>query len=137
MTVVRYTLLRLMLLFACLIVVWLVFQAFGWHDPLLLLLVTAVLSVLLSYVVLRGPRLALTQQIADRAAAQAGGLPDRDAEAEDAEADATAGSAEGEAEPEQQAEGQLGSPGVAQSGDEGPSGAPGADGADGRPEQRR
>ena len=61
-TVLRYSLLRIMLLFGCMLVLWLV----GVRDPVWLLLATAVSSVALSYVVLRGPREELARQLADR-----------------------------------------------------------------------
>jgi hypothetical protein len=56
----RYSLLRIMLLFGCMLVLWLV----GVRDPVWLLLTTAVSSVALSYVVLRGPREELARQLA-------------------------------------------------------------------------
>jgi Protein of unknown function (DUF4229) len=56
----RYSLLRIMLLFGCMLVLWLV----GVRDPVWLLLATAVSSVALSYVVLRGPREDLARQLA-------------------------------------------------------------------------
>jgi uncharacterized protein DUF4229 len=61
-TVLRYSLLRIMLLFGCMLVLWLV----GVRDPVWLLLATAVSSVALSYVVLRGPREELARQLAAR-----------------------------------------------------------------------
>jgi antibiotic biosynthesis monooxygenase (ABM) superfamily enzyme len=63
----RYSLLRIMLLFGCLLVLWLLG---AWlpalRDPVWLLLGTAVTSVALSYFVLRGPREALARQLADK-----------------------------------------------------------------------
>lgn len=85
MTVLRYSLLRILLLFGCLLVLWLV----GVREPLWLLLATAVSSVALSYFVLKGPREALARQLAervDRRTAQKS--QDRDAEAEDREVEA-------------------------------------------------
>ena len=56
----RYSLLRIMLLFGCMLVLWLV----GVRNPVWLLLATAVTSVALSYFVLRGPREELARQLA-------------------------------------------------------------------------
>ena len=56
----RYSLLRIMLLFGCMLVLWLV----GVRNPVWLLFGTAVSSVALSYFVLRGPREALARQLA-------------------------------------------------------------------------
>jgi Protein of unknown function (DUF4229) len=61
-TLLRYSLLRIMLLFGCMLVLWLV----GVRNPAWLLLGTAVTSVALSYVVLRRPREELARQLADR-----------------------------------------------------------------------
>jgi uncharacterized membrane protein YfcA len=66
-TVLRYSLLRIMLLFGCMLVLWLLG---AWvpalRDPVWLFLATAVTSVALSYVVLRGPREELARQLAQR-----------------------------------------------------------------------
>jgi RsiW-degrading membrane proteinase PrsW (M82 family) len=63
----RYSLLRIMLLFGCMLVLWLVG---AWlpplRDPVWLILATAVTSVTLSYFVLRGPREELARQLAQR-----------------------------------------------------------------------
>jgi hypothetical protein len=80
MTVLRYSLLRLLLLFACLLVLWLV----GVRNPILLIGLTAVVSMTLSFFLLRGPRDAMAQTLADRAARRRRG-PDPDELAEDAE----------------------------------------------------
>ncbi len=145
MTVMRYTVLRLMLLFGVMLALWLLGGLVpALRDPVLLVMFTVVVSVVLSYFVLRGPREAMTAQLAGRAS---GRLPateqdvDPDAAAEDAEADAAAAraarSAEREAQAEQDAEGQLSAPGVAQHGDESQTRGAAADGAPGRPEQGR
>src|SRR4051794_2466248 len=127
--------LRLLLLLGCLVALWLVGNAFGLHDPILLFLAAAVVSVVLSFFVLRGPREAMTREVADRLAARTAGLPHGDEVDEDAEAEAEpqaqahdewAGEDEGSAEPEgeagQDAEGQLAPPGVTQRRDESPAG---------------
>jgi hypothetical protein len=62
---VRYSLLRILLLFGCMIVLWLVGGVFpALRDPVWLLLGTAVISLPLSYFVLRGPREELARQLA-------------------------------------------------------------------------
>lgn len=136
MTVVRYTLLRLLLLFGVMIAIWLLGGLVpALRDPVLLVLFTTVVSVVLSYVVLRGPREAMTAQFASRVS---GRLPARDVDpdtaAEDAEADA-ARSAQSEAQTQQDAESQLGASGVAQHGHQGQARRSGADDAPGRPDQ--
>lgn len=146
MTFARYTLLRFMLLFAVLIVLWLVGARGFW-----LIVLALVISVPLSYFVLKGPRLAMTQQLADRMASRAAGSADPDADAEDAEAEdaeaedaedaeaegAAIGSAEGEGQRDQNAEGELGAPGVAQGGDELPADPTTDDGPDGGQQEHR
>jgi Protein of unknown function (DUF4229) len=85
MTVLRYSVLRLLLLFGCLLVLWLV----GVRNPVLLIALTAVVSVTLSYFLLKGPRDAMAQTLADRAARRAEHTrADLDDAAEDAEDDA-------------------------------------------------
>jgi hypothetical protein len=82
MTVLRYSVLRLLLLFGCLLVLWLV----GIRNVVLLVALTAVLSITLSYFLLKGPRDAMAQTLADRAARRTGHTSaDVDAAAEDAE----------------------------------------------------
>lgn len=82
MTVLRYSVLRLMLLFGCLLILWLV----GLRNVVLLLSATAVLSFGLSYFLLKGPRDAMAQTLAERAARRmAEPVDDPDAQAEDAE----------------------------------------------------
>jgi hypothetical protein len=82
MTVLRYSVLRLLLLFGCLLVLWLV----GVRNPLLLVVLTAVASITLSYFLLKGPRDAMAQTLADRASRRAGRTRvDVDATDEDAE----------------------------------------------------
>ena len=71
MTVVRYSLLRIMLLFGCMLVLWLVG---AWlpalRNPVWLLIATAIASVTLSYFVLRAPREELARQLAQRVEAR-------------------------------------------------------------------
>lgn len=139
MTVLRYSLLRLMLLLGVLVALWLLGGLWSpLRDPLLLVLATAVVSVVLSYFVLRAPREAMTQQIADRVAGRVGPAPvDQDAAAEDAEVGApTAPSAEGEPQAQQHAVDELGAPGVAQHGDEPEAGGAAPHDAQRRPEQQ-
>ncbi|MEO7745343.1 MAG: DUF4229 domain-containing protein [Actinomycetota bacterium] len=87
MTVLRYTLLRTMLLFGCMLTLYLV----GVHDPLPLLGLTAVTSIVLSYFVLKGPREAMARTVAEHAARRLQHEPvdafDEDAAVEDAEDD--------------------------------------------------
>ena len=137
MTVLRYSLLRLMLLLGVLVALWLLGGLWApLRDPLWLVLATAVLSVVLSYFVLAAPRQAMTQQLAERLADRSGAHPgDVDAEAEDAEVEAV--SAERQPEAQQDAVRELGAPGVTQHGDEPETGGAGPDDAQGRPEQRR
>ncbi|HET8616014.1 MAG TPA: DUF4229 domain-containing protein [Actinomycetales bacterium] len=80
MTVLRYSVLRLLLFIACLLVLWLV----GVREPVLLVALTAIASLTLSYFFLRGPRDAMAQTLADRAARRQR-RPDADELAEDAE----------------------------------------------------
>ncbi|MGL4173077.1 MAG: DUF4229 domain-containing protein [Actinomycetota bacterium] len=58
----RYTLMRLLVLAACLLLLWLI----GVRDPRWLLLGTAFMSVLVSFFALRGPREELARRLADR-----------------------------------------------------------------------
>ncbi len=68
----------MLILFSCLLIIWLV----GVHEPVWLMLGTAISSVLVSYFALRGPREELARQLADRVQ---GRLPvDSDEQAEDA-----------------------------------------------------
>ena len=91
----RYTLYRLLLFFGCLLFFWLVGLR---NDQVLLLLVSAVVSVVLSFFLLRSQRHQFSAQIADRmekrqaAKAQARDAadvvdPDSDEAVEDAEID--------------------------------------------------
>jgi hypothetical protein len=80
MTVLRYSVLRLLLFIACLLVLWLV----GVREPVLLVALTAVASLTLSYFFLKGPRDAMAQTLAARAARRQR-RPDADELAEDAE----------------------------------------------------
>ena len=83
MTVLRYSLLRILLLLGCLLFLYLV----GVRNPVLLIALTAVASITLSYFLLKGPREAMAQTLADRAARRQH-RPDADELAEDAEDDA-------------------------------------------------
>ena len=91
----RYTLYRLLIFFGCLLFFWLVGLR---NDQVLLLLVSAVVSVVLSFFLLRSQREQFSAQIADRmekrqaAKAQARDAadvvaPDSDEAVEDAEID--------------------------------------------------
>jgi hypothetical protein len=85
MTVLRYSVLRLLLFFGCLLLFYLV----GVREPVLLIVLTAVASLVLSYFFLRGPRDAMAQTLAERAARRIGHRQsDLDDAAEDAEDDA-------------------------------------------------
>lgn len=81
----RYSLLRTMLLFGCMLALYLV----GVHDPVLLIALTAVTSIVLSYFVLKGPREAMARTVAERAALRLQHQPvdsfDEDAAVEDLE----------------------------------------------------
>ena len=88
----RYTVLRLLIFFGCLVFFWLVGLR---NDQILLLLVSATASVLLSFFLLRSQRDRFSEQIQDRMEkrqeakrrAQGGVDPDSDEAAEDAELD--------------------------------------------------
>jgi mannitol-specific phosphotransferase system IIBC component len=92
--VLRYTLYRLLIFFGCLLFFWLVGLR---NDQVLLLLVSAVVSVVLSFFLLRSQRDQFSAQIADRmekrqaAKREAQGPtdldPDSDEAVEDAEID--------------------------------------------------
>lgn len=92
MTVLRYSLLRTMLLFGCMLALWLV----GVRDPLPLLAATAATSLVVSYFVLKGPREQMTRLAAERAGKRLRHEPvdgyERDADVEDREDDARRGS---------------------------------------------
>jgi hypothetical protein len=90
--VLKYTVFRLLIFFGCLVFFWLVGLR---NDQILLLLVSAAASVILSFFLLRSQRDRFSEQIADRiekrqeakrAAREAGEL-DTDEDAEDAELD--------------------------------------------------
>ncbi|HVD22664.1 MAG TPA: DUF4229 domain-containing protein [Lapillicoccus sp.] len=90
----RYTVLRLLIFFGCLIFFWLVGLR---NNEILLLAVSAVVSVALSYFLLRSQRNRFSEQIADRIerrqaarqrAAGTAGTDGTDEAAEDAELDA-------------------------------------------------
>ena len=89
MTVVRYSLLRILIFFGFLALFWLI----GLRDnPVLLLAAAALASAALSYVLLRGMRDEITARLVDRheARVQARQEPvaeDSDEAAEDAEAE--------------------------------------------------
>lgn len=138
MTVLRYSVLRLMLLLGVLVALWLLGGLWApLRDPLVLVLATAVVSVVLSYFVLRAPREAMTQRIADRVAGRvAPPEVDPDAAAEDAEAAGSPPSAQREPHAQQDAEDELGAAGVTQHRDEAEAARPGPDDAQRRPEQQ-
>lgn len=129
MTVARYSLLRLLLLTGCLLTLKLV----GVDDPTLLIILTLVVSVPLSYFVLRGPREAMTRQLSERVSNR---LPqdersgDLDAAAEDEEV-ANSVSAEREPQPQQNPVPEFGAAGVTQHGDQVQPPSPAQDGSDG------
>lgn len=83
----RYTVLRLLIFFGCLILFWLL----GLRSPdqqLLLLGLSAVVSLVLSYFLLRRPRDEFAEKIADRVERRRAARQDAvgsDEEAEDAE----------------------------------------------------
>lgn len=123
-----------MLLLGVLVALWLLGGLWSpLRDPLWLVLATAVLSVVLSYFVLRVPRQAMTQQIAERLAARPSApVADEDAAAEDAEV----ASAEGQPQTQQDAVGELGAAGVTQHGDEPETRGVAPDDPKGRPQQQ-
>ncbi len=91
MTFLRYQLLRTMLLFGCMLTLWLV----GVKDPAWLIGLTGVTSIALSYVLLKGPREEMTRLMAERAGRRLRHEPvddhERDADIEDREDDARRG----------------------------------------------
>ncbi len=64
MTLVRYSLLRMLILFICLLTLWLA----GVREPTWLMVGTAISSVTVSFFALRGPREELARQVAQRVA---------------------------------------------------------------------
>jgi hypothetical protein len=89
-TVLRYSLLRILLFSGCLLILWLI----GLRDPTWLMLGTAVTSVTLSFFLLRAPREQLAHRLAERVSGRLPGDPGDagerlpgDAGAEDAEVD--------------------------------------------------
>ena len=87
----RYSLLRTMLLFGCLLALYLV----GVRNPLLLMVLTGVTSIALSYVVLKGPREQMARDLAQRAARRMRNEPvdafEQDGVTEDREAERNRG----------------------------------------------
>ena len=87
----RYQLLRAMLLFGCMLTLWLV----GVKDPTTLLFATAISSLVLSYFVLKGPREELARLMSERAGRRLRHEPvdafEQDADIEDREDDARRG----------------------------------------------
>ncbi|HEX8498463.1 MAG TPA: DUF4229 domain-containing protein [Actinomycetales bacterium] len=71
MTLLRYFLMRTMLMFGCLLTLWLV----GVRDPLYLIILTGITSIVLSYVVLKGPREQAARELAERAGRRLGPEP--------------------------------------------------------------
>lgn len=89
-TVLRFTLMRLMIFFGCLLVYWLVGLRSQAQQPWLLL-ASAVTSVILSYFLLRRERDRMSEKIAEkvdgRLQARRAGVHGEDEDAEDAELD--------------------------------------------------
>jgi mannitol-specific phosphotransferase system IIBC component len=91
--VLRYTVFRLLIFFGCLLFFWLVGLR---NDQVLLLLVSATVSVVLSFFLLRSQRDRFSEQIAERVekrqeakrAARQAGDRQTDEDVEDAELDA-------------------------------------------------
>lgn len=87
-TVLRFTLLRLMIFFGCLIVYWLIGLRSEAQQPWLLL-ASAVTSVILSFFLLRRERDRMSEKIAEkvdrRLQARQEGVHGEDEDAEDAE----------------------------------------------------
>jgi hypothetical protein len=91
--VLRYTVFRLLIFFGCLLFFWLVGLR---NDQVLLLLVSATVSVVLSFFLLRSQRDRFSEQIAERVekrqeakrAAREAGDRQTDEDVEDAELDA-------------------------------------------------
>ncbi len=86
-TVLRYSVMRLMIFFLCLIVLWLLGLRSQDQQPLLLGL-AAVLSLVVSYAFLRRDRDAMTDRLAakmEERAERRRGVAGEDEEAEDAE----------------------------------------------------
>ncbi len=87
-TVLRFTLMRLMIFFACLLIFWLVGLRSPAQQPWLLL-ASAVTSVILSYFLLRHERDRMSEKIAEkvdrRLQARQDGVHGEDEDAEDAE----------------------------------------------------
>lgn len=83
----RYSLLRTLLLFGCMLALYLL----GVRDPVLLIALTGVSSIALSYFVLKGPREQMARSLAERAGRRVQHQPmdefDQDAVAEDREDD--------------------------------------------------
>ena len=90
MTVVRYSILRLLIFFGVLLALWLVGIR---NNPVLLIALSAIISAVVSYALLRGMRDEITAKLMDRheaklQAKQSGRrLPSEDELAEDAEAE--------------------------------------------------
>ena len=90
MTVVRYTILRLLIFFGSLLALWLVGIR---NNPVLLIALSAVISAAVSYALLRGMRDELTAKLVERheaklrAKQEGRGTPSEDELAEYAEAE--------------------------------------------------
>lgn len=93
MTVVRYTILRLLIFFGALLALWLVGIR---NNPVLLLALSAIISAVVSYALLRGMRDEMTAKLVERHEAklrtkQGHWTPSEDELAEDAEAEPPTG----------------------------------------------
>lgn len=69
----RYTVMRLMIFFGCLVLLWLVFAALkieGEDKPLVLIGAAAILSAGVSWFVLREPREQMSERIAEKVEAR-------------------------------------------------------------------
>ncbi|MGL5830200.1 MAG: DUF4229 domain-containing protein [Angustibacter sp.] len=98
MTLLRYSLLRMLILFTCLLIIYLV----GVREPVWLMLGTAISSVIVSYFALREPRAELARQLAERVQGRLPAVSDELAEDELSAAGDSAARAESQrAEPDQ------------------------------------
>lgn len=93
MTVVRYSILRLLIFFGVLLALWLVGIR---NNPVLLLALSAIISAVVSYALLRGMRDEMTAKLVERheaklQAKQGRQAPSEDELAEDAEAERSNG----------------------------------------------
>jgi type II secretory pathway component PulM len=69
----RYTVMRLLIFFGCLVLLWLVFEMLkieGQDKPLVLVAGAAILSAVVSWFVLREPREQMSERIAEKVEAR-------------------------------------------------------------------